>query len=323
MSPLLNSKEILLRAEEAHRLLHACCLCPRECGIDRTKGEHGFCGMGPDLKIAAALGHFGEEPPLSGEGGAGTIFFSGCNLKCIYCQNHQISHDLFGSFISSEDLADKMIKLQLQGCECIDAVSPTHQIPEILESLAIAVEKGLKLPLVWNSNAYERIEVLELLDGIVDIYLPDLKYAADSLAHKFSGVEDYVKTARTAITKMHRQVGNLQCDEYGKATRGIIVRHLILPNGLSGPKETLTWLRENFSDEIFISLMSQYSPLHLATNGNLLDRKITQKEYDDVVDFAWELGLENCFVQDFESQELGIPDFTKSDPFNWKMEPVS
>jgi putative pyruvate formate lyase activating enzyme len=318
MSPLLKHDEILLRAKEAEKLSSPCRLCPRACGIDRTTGERGYCGAGPEPSVAAVLPHFGEEPPLTGSGGAGTIFFSRCNLRCLYCQNHQISQGDLGRVLSPDELALEILRLQTSGCSTIEPVSPTHHLPGLLKALAIAAEQGLDLPVVYNTNGYESVHTMELLDGIVDIYLPDLKYASNDEALKYSDATDYVEIARAAILKMHAQVGNLIVDVQGRGVRGMILRHLILPGGLSGTRETLAWVRDSLPITVTLSLMAQYTPLHSGKDFPPLDRTITCEEYEEAVDTAWDMGFENVFVQEMESRESGIPDFGLSEPFRWE-----
>jgi putative pyruvate formate lyase activating enzyme len=317
MSPLLKHDEILLRAKEAEKLSSPCRLCPRACGIDRTDGERGYCGAGPEPSVAAVLPHFGEEPPLTGPEGAGTIFFSRCNMRCLYCQNHQISQGDLGRDLSPDELALEILRLQKSGCSTIEPVSPTHHLPGLLKALAIATEQGLDLPVVYNTNGYESVQTLELLDGIADIYLPDLKYASNDEALKYSDAEDYVEKARAAILKMHAQVGNLAIDVQGRGVRGMILRHLILPGEVSGTRQTLAWVRDNLPITVTLSLMAQYAPLHRGKDFPPLDRTITCEEYDRAVDTAWKLGFENAFVQEMDSRESGIPDFTLSKPFDW------
>ena len=314
---LLGSKEIMERAREARKLFTSCRLCPRECGVNRTAGETGYCGAGPDPVVATALPHFGEEPPLSGEGGAGTIFFSNCNLRCVYCQNHQISQGGIGSRVDSIRLAQMILRLQDEGCSNIEPVSPSHHLPGLLEALAVASDQGLRLPVVYNTNGYESSETIDLLDGIVDVYLPDLKYGGNREARRYSDVPNYVETAREAILKMHDQVGNLVVDMKGRSTRGMIVRHLVLPQDASGTGDTLMWVRDSLPRTITLSLMAQFSPLHKSHGFPPLDRKLSVYEYDHAVDMAWELGFENVFVQDPESRGEGIPDFQLDKPFNW------
>jgi len=267
--------------------------------------------------VAAVLPHFGEEPPLTTTGGAGTVFFTRCNLRCVYCQNHQISQGSLGRAITPDELSMRMLDLKDRGCSNIEPVSPTHHLPGLLEALSLAMERGLDLPLVYNTNGYEASETLDLLDGIVDVYLPDLKYAADRYASQYSDAEGYVETARRAVLTMHGQVGNLVVDLNGRAIRGLILRHLILPANVSGTDETLVWIRKNLPRSVTISLMAQYGPLYKGPQFPPLDRKITLAEYDRVVDLAWDMGLENVFVQDLDSHELGVPDFGKTVPFDW------
>lgn len=318
MSPLIKHDDILLRAKEAEKLSSPCSLCPRRCGIDRPSGEKGYCKAGPEPSVAAALPHFGEEPPLTGAGGAGTIFFSRCNLRCVYCQNHQISQGEIGCVLSPRELALRMLQLQKSGCSTIEPVSPSHHLPGLLKALAIAVEQGLDLPVVYNTNGYESSDTLELLDGIVDVYLPDLKYASNREALKYSDAENYVEKARAAILEMHSQVGNLVVDVQGRAVRGLILRHLILPGDVSGARETLMWVRDNFPLTVTLSLMAQYAPLHRSRHFPPIDRTITWEEYERAVDMAWDLGFQNAFVQDMKAQETGIPDFHLSEPFKWE-----
>jgi putative pyruvate formate lyase activating enzyme len=315
--PVLNSRQIRERAVEARKLSVPCRLCPRACGVDRTADERGYCGAGSQASVAAVVPHFGEEPPLTTGGGAGTIFFTRCNMRCVYCQNHQISQGPAGATLESADLTAKILDLQQKGCSNIEPVSPTHHLPGFLEALALAMERGLALPVVYNTNGYESPHTLDLLEGVVDIYLPDLKYASDAHAMRYSDAADYVETARNASLQMHSQVGNLVVDVKGRAVRGLILRHLILPGNVSGADETLAWIRENLPRSVTVSLMAQYSPLHRGPQVPPLDRNITVDEYDRIVDLAWDMGLENAFVQDFEAQESGIPDFNGKSPFSW------
>jgi putative pyruvate formate lyase activating enzyme len=314
----VTSSEIYQRARVARSLSAPCRLCPRRCGVDRIKGERGYCGAGNRPAVAGTLSHFGEEPPLVGHGGAGTIFFSRCNLRCVYCQNHQISQGSIGSAVSPDTLGQEILALQEKGCSTVEPVSPSHQLPALLEALALAVDGGLTLPIVYNTNAYESRETLDLLDGIVDVYLPDLKYASEANASRYSDSEDYVTTARAAIVQMHSQVGNLVVDLEGRAVKGLIVRHLVLPENVSGPFETLTWLGENLPLTVTLSLMAQYSPLHRSQDFPPLNRPVSLQEYEEVIDYAWEMGFENVFVQDLNAHESGIPDFNRPDPFIWE-----
>lgn len=313
----VTAKELLRRAREAEKLSSPCGLCPRECGAERSSGESGYCGTGPLPRVAAGLPHFGEEPPLCGHGGAGTVFFSHCNLRCVYCQNHQISQGGMGTVLTCRALADTMLELQGTGCANVELVSPSHHLPGVLEALALAVEDGLNCPVVYNTNGYESTDTLDLLDGVVDVYLPDLKYADPVAALRYSDAADYVNVARSAILKMHSQVGNLVVDIQGCAVRGMILRHLVLPGDISGTAATLIWVSENLPETVTLSLMAQYAPLHRSAAFPPLNRKLSTHEYEQAVDLAWQMGFENVFVQDLESNETGIPDFSSGQPFDW------
>lgn len=317
MSPRLTPPDLRERADAARALSAPCRLCPRSCGVDRVAGEQGYCGAGFLPQVAAIVPHFGEEPPLCGEGGAGTIFFSRCNLRCVYCQNHQISQGGVGRLIETPELGEGMLELQARGCSTVEPVSPSHHLPGFLEALAYAADKGLNLPVVYNTNGYESPETLQLLDGIVDIYLPDLKYAHEDKAKELSDASDYVETARGAILQMFDQVGNLVVDMNGRAVRGTIIRHLILPSQAAGTDETLAWIADNFPLTVTISLMAQFSPLHRSASYPHLNRVLSADEYERAVDRAWDLGLENVFVQELESKDLGVPDFDRINPFAW------
>ncbi len=309
--------EILEVSSKLKRILKSCRLCPHECAVDRTNGELGFCGAGWLPSISSIVRHFGEEPPLVGDHGAGTIFFSYCNLRCVFCQNYQISRGLVVEEYPITRLVSEMLRLQSEGSLNIEPVSPTHQVHAFIEALGLAAGKGLDLPIVYNCGGYESLDVVKLLDGIVDIYLPDLKYADNNAASKYSDCPDYVEHARAAIVEMYSQVGNLELDPDGNAIRGLMIRHLVLPNDISGSIDTLQWIKANLSTDVTISLMAQYSPLYKARNFVELNRRINREEYDRVVDACWELGFENVFIQDFQSQDRGIPDFTDDEPFKW------
>lgn len=254
---------------------------------------------------------------MIGGGGAGTIFFTRCNLRCVYCQNHQISQGDIGETLTPVALAEKMIELMNAECSNLEPVSASHQLPGFLEALACVAERGPVPTVVYNTNSYEMPETLDLLDGVVDVYLPDIKYASNDHAAAYSDVDDYVETARAAILQMHGQVGNLVVDLEGRAVRGVILRHLVLPGGISGTEATLHWIKESLPDTITISLMAQYSPLHRGKEFPPLNREITEQEYDSAVDLAWELGFENVYVQEMEAPEVGIPDFGQKQPFDW------
>jgi putative pyruvate formate lyase activating enzyme len=316
---LYRSGELEKRAASMQGRLSNCDICPRKCNVNRMESDKGFCRSGRLVSISSYCDHHGEEPALSGSKGSGTIFFNNCNLKCTYCQNYQISQgpDSRKAELKSNELAGIMLHLQnTLGCHNINLVSPSHFVPQIVEATLQAVQMGLKIPLVYNTNAYDSLETLKMLDGIIDIYLPDIKYASDKWAFKFSGAKSYVSTSRQAIAEMFRQVGDLVTDAEGLAQRGLIVRHLILPNGIAGSEDSLKWLAEKVSRNTTVSIMAQYYPSHLAVHDPLLSRKINSKEYNQVVALIEELGLENGWLQEMDSAEFYLPDFdSKGHPF--------
>ena len=285
-----------------------CELCPRHCRVDRVN-KFGFCGAGENLRVALVSLHKWEEPCLTGERGAGTIFFSHCNLKCVYCQNFSISHEGFGAEISVKRLAEIFIEQQERGAANIELVTPTHYVPQICNAIDIAKSYGLNLPIVYNSNAYENISTLELLRGRVDIFLPDLKYINEDAAKTFSNAPNYFSVATAAIKKMFELVGDAQIDG-GKMTRGVIVRHLVLPNFRHDAMKIIDWLYKTFGDKIFISLMNQYTPLFRANEHKKINRTLTTFEYNSVVNYAADLGIKNCFVQEGKTADTKfIPNF--------------
>ena len=315
---LLEIGELHSRAEAADSLLKNCTLCPRECGVDRTKDELGFCKSGYLPIVASYCVHHGEEPVISGNRGSGTIFFGNCNLKCVFCQNHQISQpaqSLKKNEISFDRLADIMLELQAKGCHNINFVSSTHFSAQIIKAIAIAGSKGLRIPLVYNTNAYDSLQALRLLDGIIDIYLPDIKYSDDNEAKEYSKAKDYVRHSKQAIMEMKRQVGNLVLDNNGIAVRGIIIRHLVLPNDIAGSEDSLRFISEKIGKKTFISVMSQYFPTNRSAEFPLLSRPIRQREYEKVLELLDELGLENGWVQEYDSKDYYCPDFEKEMPF--------
>ncbi|NVN91551.1 MAG: radical SAM protein [Desulfuromonadales bacterium] len=295
---LYQSGELLQRIREAFRRLKACDLCPHDCGVNRIRGERGICNAGLLPRIAAASVHTGEEPPISGSKGSGTIFLSGCSLSCRFCQNFPISQLGNGQDLSTRVLAEKMLRLQSQQVHNINFVTPTHYLPQLLAALWLAIPLGFKLPLVWNSSGYEKRDALQLLDGVVNIYLPDMKYADDEVAQQLSRAPGYRDINRTAVAEMLRQVGHLQLDDHGLATKGVIIRHLVLPGELSGTRETLGWIASNLGRQTHISLMRQYFPAHRAPDTPGISRKITNGEYDRAEGWLEEFGLENGWVQD-------------------------
>ena len=312
---LYRSGELEHRAQALEARLASCDICPRECRVNRLQNELGYCHSGRLPVVSAVCAHRGEEPALSGTKGSGTVFFGNCNMRCVYCQNYQISQDWRtqkSSEIDCRTLAKKILYLQDGlGCHNINFVSPSHFVPQILGALVEAVAGGLRVPLVYNSSGYDSVATLKELDGVISIYLPDLRYASDKWAGKFSASPHYVVRARQAIKEMYRQVGDLVVDESGAAQRGLIVRHLILPNGLAGSEESLTWLVREVSPTVTVSIMSQYMPMHRAPRVPLLARKITVEEHKKVLRLLDDLGMENGWAQEMESAEEYLPDFER------------
>lgn len=292
-------------------VLSCCNLCPRKCGADRTGGKIGFCGATDKVKIARSALHFWEEPCISGDKGSGTVFFSHCTLKCVYCQNYKISTENQGKYVTESELAELFLDLENQGALNINLVTPTHFVPQIIEALEIAKKKGLTLPILYNTSGYENPETLELLRGYVDIFLPDFKYFDSEHAQKYSGAKDYPEVCKKAISKMFELVGKCEFDENGIIKKGVIVRHLMLPRLEEDSKKILEYLYNTYGDDIYISIMSQYTPLDtLPKEFPELSAPIDMAVYDKVLDFAVDLGIENAFVQEGESaSESFIPEF--------------
>jgi len=318
---LYRSGELKRRTEALEMRLVACNICPRNCKINRLNGELGYCHSGALPIVDTVCQHLGEEPPISGIRGSGTVFFGNCTLRCVYCQNYQISQDWRkeqSKTMECQALAGKLLYLQNElGCHNINFVSPSHFVPQILKTLMLAVPMGLKIPLVYNTSGYDSLDTIKALDGIIDIYLPDLRYASNKIAKQFSDTADYVEHAREAIKEMYRQVGNIVTDENGIAQRGLIVRHLILPEKLAGSEESLTWLANEVSPEVNISLMAQYYPVHHAARFPALSSGISEAEYSEVVDLLEELGMENGWIQEMSAPDNYQPDFEiQSHPFN-------
>ena len=287
---LVETGEIDKRIEALYEKLASCTLCPNECGVNRLKGEKGFCQVA-DKPIVASYGpHFGEERPLVGENGSGAIFFTYCNMACVYCQNWEISHLGEGDVIRVEDLAKIMLILQVWGCHNINLVTPTHQIPFIVKAIKIAAEKGLNLPIVYNCGGYESVETLKLLEGIVDIYMPDIKYMDDEVGLRLSKVKNYSSVVKEAVKEMHRQVGDLIVED-GIAKRGLIVRHLVLPGDLSQTEKVIKFIGEEISENTYFNLMDQYRPCGDAWKYPPLDRKITREEWERALSLAYKYGL--------------------------------
>ena len=288
---LLHTGELARRVLQAYARLKACDLCPRRCGVNRLNRELGACHTGELARVASFQPHFGEERPLVGRGGSGTIFFSWCNLECQFCQNSDISQEGQGSDVEPEELAAMMLQLQGIGSENINLVSPSHGVPQILAATLIAAQAGLRLPLVYNTGGYDAPETLALLDGVVDIYMPDMKYADEAVGLRLSGVRDYPRTNRAAVAEMHRQVGDLTLDWRRVAVRGLLVRHLVLPEGLAGTAETVRWLARQVSTETTVNIMGQYRPCYRAGLFPELRRRVTRAEVAQAVELARAAGL--------------------------------
>ncbi len=296
----LKKGEIKKRAEKLWRLLAECCLCPRKCKVNRIAGKKGFCGADNRLIIASYHQHFGEEKPLVGKYGSGTIFFSNCSLKCVFCQNWDISHAGSGINKSIEELSEMMMDLQSAGCHNINLVTPTHYLPHILFALDLAIKKGFNRPIVYNTSGYELTEIIKYLDGIVDIYLPDFKYFDDRYAIKFSSnAKEYSIYAKNAILEMHRQIGVAITPDDGIMKKGLMIRHLVMPDNISGSKKIIKWISENLPKNTYINIMSQYYPYYKAKEYPEISREINPDEYYEVVDFAKKCGLTNIEVQGY------------------------
>jgi len=295
---LHRNGELKRRGRELWSMMASCGICPRECGTDRLAGNRGLCGASSELEIASYHAHFGEERPLVGRGGSGTIFFSNCSLRCVFCINWEISQGGEGSRRTIDQLAQIMLKLQQMGCHNINVVTPTHYSPLILLALDAAAAGGLRLPLVYNTCGWERLDILKKLDGVVDIYLPDFKYSDGRMAAKYSsGAESYPEVTRAALLEMHRQVGVAKPEANGLMARGLMIRHLVMPNGVSGTEEVLNWIAGNLPADTYVNIMSQYRPIYKAMDYPEISRRITRREYQQAVDRAVELGLSNLDVQ--------------------------
>lgn len=285
-----SSTELSQKVGKLYKLLQNCILCPRRCGTRRLDNEKGFCGVGL-LPLVSSVGpHFGEEPELVGRNGSGTIFFAGCNLGCLFCQNYDISHLKYGDEISPKDLAKEMLTLQRIGCHNVNLVTPTHVVPQIVEALIYAVEKGLDIPIVYNTGGYDSLETIKILDGIIDIYMPDAKYSNPKAAKKYSQAEDYPSVMKDAIREMHRQIGDLVVEK-GIAVRGLLVRHLVMPEGLAGTKEIMHFLVKEISKDTYVNIMDQYRPCYRANEFPEINRRITEREYMEAIEMAKAEGL--------------------------------
>lgn len=293
--------------------LEKCEICPHNCKVNRLAGNIGRCKCNDKIKIALASVHHFEEPCISGENGSGTIFFSGCNLSCKYCQNYEISQLRKGIEITIEELADIFIRQQNKGVYNINLVTPTMYAYQIIEAIKIAKEKGLNIPIIYNSNGYENIKTIKDLEGYIDVYLPDLKYYDDCLGKTFSGVDKYFKNATKAIKEMYKQVGPPKFNKNGNIIKGLMIRHLVLPNQIDNSKKILKWLKENIHQDVYINIMAQYFPSYEAKEIDGLNRKLTQEEYEEIENFVYELDIKNGYLQELgEHEEEYVPNFDLS-----------
>ncbi len=294
--------------------LKSCNICPHKCGVNRLNGIKGRCKCDNKIKIALASVHNYEEPCISGKNGSGTVFFSNCNLNCIYCQNYEISQLGKGKEITIEHLAQIFIKQQEKNVNNINLVTPTMYVPQIIEAIRIARKKGLNIPIIYNSNGYENVETIKKLNGYIDIYLPDLKYYSNEIAKKYSKIDNYFETAISAIKEMQKQVGNPIFNEEGIIQKGVLIRHLILPHHLLNTKNILKYVKENFDENTYISIMAQYFPTYKAKEDKLINRKLTKKEYKEIENYLYLLNLKNGYIQELgEHEEEYVPNFDLSE----------
>ncbi len=303
------------------KILSKCSICPHKCRVNRKIGEKGFCIAGYEPVISSTMPHHGEEPPISGSRGSGTIFFTYCNMKCVYCQNYQISQEHEGREISISALTDTMLKLQTKGCHNINFVSPTIWIPQIVKALTIARKMGLTIPIVFNTGGYDSPQIIKMLNGVVDIYMPDARYSSDTLAEKYSQVKNYVKYNRQSLKEMYSQVGGLKLDSNSIAKKGLLIRLLVMPDDIGGIRETLDFIKNELSTDVYLSIMAQYHPAYKARNYPELSRRITAREYLEIVKYAKESGFNFGWTQDYISlnseDDLFIPDFKDKKVFKY------
>lgn len=291
-----------------NNILDKCIICPHNCKINRNMGQIGRCKSSNKVKIALYSIHNFEEPCISRENGSGTIFFSNCNMNCVFCQNYEISQKGEGKEITIENLADIFLKLQEKGVNNINLVTPTSYVYQIIEAIKIAKENGLNIPIVYNTNGYEKIETLKMLDGYIDVYLPDLKYYDNNISKKYSKVDNYFEIATNAIKEMYRQVGHPILNENGIIQKGLMIRHLVLPNNIENSKEVLKWIKENINEKVYINIMAQYFPTYKAKEIKELDRKLTKKEYEEIENYLYELDIKNGYIQELgEHEEEYVP----------------
>ena len=290
-----------------NEILNKCLLCPRRCGVNRNKGELGFCRAGDKIKIAKAYLHMWEEPPITGKKGSGTIFFSNCNLRCLFCQNYEIGEDGIGVDISIDRFAEVCLDLQKKGASNINLVTPTHYVPLIIDGIKLAKKMGLTIPIVYNSSGYETVDTIKMLDGIIDVYLPDFKYFSDEYAIKYSGCKDYFKYASSSLKEMVRQKPKCVFDKDGTILSGVVVRHLLIPDMEEESKKILKYLYDTYKNKIYISIMNQYTPVRKCKYSEL-NRVVEDKVYDEIIDYAWNIGIRKAFIQEGGTQsESFIP----------------
>lgn len=291
-------------------MLQKCEICPRKCKVNRKNGEKGYCKCDNKIKVALVSTHLYEEPCISGKNGSGTVFFSNCNLNCVYCQNYDISQEGKGKEVTVERLAEIFIEQQSRNVNNINLVTPTMYAEQIIEAIKIAKSKGLKIPIIYNSNGYENIETIKMLNGYIDVYLPDLKYYSNEIAIKYSNAPNYFEIASKAVKEMYNQVGEPKFDEDGIIQKGVIIRHLILPNHLQNTKHILKWIEENLNKDVYVSIMAQYFPTYKADEYKEINRKITNKEYKEIEKYLYSLQLNNGYIQELESDESQyVPEF--------------
>lgn len=292
------------------KYMEDCILCNRKCHADRSRGHRGYCGMTGELYVSRAALHMWEEPCISGENGSGTVFFSGCSLRCVFCQNHDIAVGNYGKPITVERLAEIFLELQDKKAHNINLVTPTHYVPHIIQAVEMARRKNFRIPIVYNTGTYDTIETIKMLEGYVDIYMPDMKYMDSAIAGKYSNAGDYFKNAKEVLKEMVAQTGPPQFDKCGMMNKGVLVRHLLLPGYEKDSKNILEYLHSEYGDDIYISIMNQYTPMKSLEGYEEINRKITEKEYDRVVDYAIDIGIENGFIQEGDTAaESFIPDF--------------
>jgi putative pyruvate formate lyase activating enzyme len=311
----------VFNADYQDKLLECCTICPHKCKANRKQGNAGFCKSGYIPVVSAIMAHHGEEPPISGTRGSGTIFFSHCNMRCDYCQNYQISQEHTGMLFTAPELALSMLKLQEAGVHNINLVSPSIWIPQIMQTLSIAKQAGLKIPIVYNTGGYDDPEIIKMLSGIVDIYMPDIRYSSNEMAEKYSHIKNYVGNNRDAIREMYRQAGILKLDKSGIAKKGLIIRLLVMPGNIAGINKTLDFLKKELSGDIHLSIMAQYHPEYKARSIPAISRRISKEEYHKVTDYAEKLGFYNGWTQEYsslsEKEDLFIPDFKNEKVFKY------